>query len=193
MSKADRLRELAEQHLARTLQVPGLVAFFDGCCEPENPGGTAGYGAVVMETRPHGAPSLTTLWQHSGMIPAAPTTSNNIAEYLAVLSIFDWLIGECRMAHKVAVFGDSRLVVCQLWGWPTGSAKWKIHGVDVKKDQRPGLYAEKAVEAREKLKRLPYVRGFWIPRDKNDRADVLSKAELKKAGVEFRIQPEDDR
>ena len=30
----------------------------------------------------------------------------------------------------------------------------------------------------------------WIPRDKNDIADELSKAELKKAGVEFRIQPE---
>lgn len=171
--------------MKRTMQVPGLVAFFDGCCEPMNPGGTAGYGAVVMEAR-----SREALFEHSGMIPAAPTTSNNIAEYLAVLAIFDWLSVNLLANAKLSVFGDSRLVVCQLWGWPTGSPKWNIHGVDVKKDQRPGLYAEKAVEAREKLKRLPNVRGFWIPRDLNDRADVLSKAELKRAGVEFRIQPE---
>ncbi len=105
MSKADRLREVAEKHLKRTLQVPGLVAFFDGCCEPKNPGGTAGYGAVVMEAR-----SGEALFERSGMIPAAPTTSNNIAEYLAVLSIFDWLMASrWSPGTKVSVFGDSRL------------------------------------------------------------------------------------
>lgn len=26
-----------------------IEAFFDGCCEPVNPGGTAAYGAVILK------------------------------------------------------------------------------------------------------------------------------------------------
>lgn len=46
--------------------------------------------------------------------------------------------------------------------------------------------------AREKLRELRHARGYWIPRELNGIADELSKAELKKAGVEFRIQPEEN-
>lgn len=54
-----------------------------------------------------------------------------------------------------------------------------------------GIYLATAKKAKQTLERfaiMPLL--VWIPRDKNDIADELSKAELKKAGVEFRIQPE---
>lgn len=177
-----------------------FTAFFDGCCEPINPGGTAGYGAVIFDRELHTqyrqrlAPYGGRAFEVSGMIAAEPTTSNNVAEYLAVNAIFDWLLSNGFHNQTAQIFGDSRLVICQLWGWPViGASKWKIHGVDVEKQKTPGRYAPHAVEAREKVSRLPRCLGSWIPRDQNALADELSKAELKRAGVEFRIQPEDDQ
>jgi ribonuclease HI len=177
-------RALADKYLAIAQGQQGFRAFFDGCCEPVNPGGTAGYGAVIFAGEHR-------VFETSGIVPAAPTTSNNVAEYLAVLAIFDWLIRHAPTGARSWLFGDSRLVVCQLWGWPPGGKLWKIGGVD-DRDRPRGRYADRAVEARDKLKLLPGCRGFWIPREKNSLADDLSKAELRRAGVEFRIQPEED-
>ena len=177
-------RALADKYLRLAERTKVFRAFFDGCCEPRNPGGTAGHGAVIFKGKER-------VWEHSGMIPAAPTTSNNIAEYLAVNAIFDYFIDNDPKAQAM-IFGDSRLVICQLWGWPTpGKKLWKINGVDNAKGPK-GRYADSAVEARRKLKLLPNCKGFWIPREKNDIADDLSKAHLRKAGIEFRIQPETD-
>lgn len=173
-------RDLAETYLSRAERLPGYRGFFDGCCEPRNPGGTAGFGAVIFR-------GSVRVFERSGMVPASPTTSNNIAEYLAVRSIFDWFAANDPKAAAM-IFGDSRLVICQLWGWPPGGKLWKIHGVD---DDKPkGHYAEAAADTRELLKKLREVRGYWIPREKNSLADDLSKAELRRLGVEFKIQPE---
>jgi hypothetical protein len=54
---------------------------------------------------------------------------------------------------------------------------------------RGGHYAQIAFRCRELLKRFPRIRGEWIPREENTLADELSKSQLIKAGVEFRIQP----
>lgn len=178
----DRHRDLADRYYAQAMAAGGLVAFFDGCTEPVNPGGTGGYGAVVMRGGKR-------LFKRSGLVPAAPTNSNNVAEYLAVTAVLDWLlVNEPR--SPATIFGDSRLVICQLWGWPPGKRKWKIVGVD-HPDRPRGYYADAAVAAREKLTLLRHVRGYWIPREMNSLADELSKAELRRAGVEFRIQPEE--
>lgn len=45
----DRHRVLSAKLLKAARATPGLIAFFDGCCEPANPGGTAGYGAVIYD------------------------------------------------------------------------------------------------------------------------------------------------
>ncbi len=176
-------RALADKFLKLAESTSGAYrAYFDGCCEPKNPGGTAGYGAVIFR-------GSKMVWDFSGMIPASPTTSNNIAEYLAVGAIFDFFLKENPKASAF-IFGDSRLVICQLWGWPiAGRRLWKIGGVD--RSGPKGFYADKAVEARVKLKSLPNCKGFWIPREKNELADDLSKAHLRRAGIEFRIQPEE--
>jgi ribonuclease HI len=176
-------RATAEKNLMAAERLPGYRAFFDGCTEPVNPGGTAGYGGAILR----GAERV---HEFSGMIPPSPTTSNNVAEYLAVIEIFDWFLARDRKVSAM-IFGDSRLVICQLWGWPSGARKWKVHGVDDDNDKHKGFYADAAKAAREKLRLLPKLRGFWIPRDLNSIADELSKAELRRLGVEFRIQPEE--
>lgn len=174
-----------------------FTVYFDGCCEPKNPGGTAGYGVAIYEgvgvTAQRTGPLGVKVAEYSGMIPASPTTSNNVAEFLAVWWAMEWFAERGLQGESVHFFGDSMLVVCILWGDPRSPArtKWKIHGVDVKREQQPGRYADHAVACRDLLKAMPRCNGFWIPREENSIADDLSKAELRRAGVEFRIQPEE--
>jgi ribonuclease HI len=141
--------------------------YFDGCCEPKNPGGTAGYGVVILK-------DAVRVFEHSGMIPASPTTSNNVAEYLALLSALDWFLEQGLTGATITMLGDSKLVINQMW------SSWQI---------RDGYYAAYAHEARKKAAQFHNLTGAWIPRDQNI-ADDLSKTELRKAGVELRIQPE---
>ena len=149
-----------------------ITAYFDGCCEPINPGGTAAYGSVVFDK---GVRS----WETSQIFYPAEAkkkrTSNNVAEYLAFNSILDYLL-ECKLNQEsIIVYGDSMLVICQMFG------TWKMHG---------GLYIPHAKKASGKLSKFPRMTGEWIGRDKNNIADELSKRELRNAGVEFRLQPE---
>ena len=51
-----------------------VEGYFDGCCEPTNPGGTAAYGIVILR---NGRP----IHYGNKMFPAGPRTSNNVAEY----------------------------------------------------------------------------------------------------------------
>jgi ribonuclease HI len=168
-----------KQKQIRPFSMPGLHCFFDGCCEPKNPGGNMGMGALIYDH------DRTLLRAHSWMIPAHDENSNNVAEYLAVKWVLDTLKMGGFQFRAIYIFGDSRLVIEQLWG------NWRIKGIDSHKDQRPGFYARYAVEARETLKEFRNCRGFWIPRAENAEADKWSKQHLKEAGVEFRLQPEE--
>lgn len=164
--KAARTDEKAEGYIS---SVGGYECFFDGCCEPRNPGGTAGYGAVIFKGGER-------VWETSGTIPPSPTTSNNVAEYLAFTAILDWFIEQQLTGAPILVKGDSNLVIQQCFG------SWRI---------KKGFYAETAREAKKKVARFKNLHGTWIGRDKNAIADDLSKAHLRAAGVEFRIQPEE--
>jgi len=74
------------------------------------------------------------------------------------------------------IHGDSKLVINQLGG------KWKSHG---------GLYVPYMQKAKELLKPLKArVKLQWIPREKNEMCDGLSKDVLRNRGVEFKIQPD---
>lgn len=148
-----------------------IEAYFDGCCEPINPGGTASYGAVVFKD---GAK----IWECSRIFRPAKgrerETSNNVAEYSGFKAILEFLIDGGMNKDKILIRGDSNLVIQQMFG------TWKMRG---------GHYIEVALECLELLKSFSRVKGRWIPREENSIADELSKAELLKAGVEFRIQP----
>ena len=57
-----------------------IEAWFDGVCEPINPGGHAAYGAMM---RRNGK----IFWQVARHVGRGSKMSNNVAEYSAVLAI----------------------------------------------------------------------------------------------------------
>ena len=131
-------------------------AWFDGACEPVNPGGTATFGVVIKDQ------DGTVLLKEYGLVGKGSTMSNNLAEYAGVLHILKYL--SYRPPGRVTIHGDSNLVISQLNG------KWRI---------RKGLYLSIAMEAKELLADLHSL-GWqidlrWIPRVQNEECDVLSK------------------
>ncbi|MGA8027950.1 MAG: hypothetical protein WB992_12480, partial [Bryobacteraceae bacterium] len=56
-----------------------IKASFDGACEPPNRGGHMGLGWVIDGQR------------HSEYIPASPDNSSNVAEYLALAKILEYV------------------------------------------------------------------------------------------------------
>jgi ribonuclease HI len=102
--------------------------------------------------------------------------SNNVAEYAAIIRVFEYLIP--RSPGHVIVHGDSNLVINQLNG------KWAA---------RKGLYYSTYLEAWELLCRLRslgwQIDLLWIPRTQNEECDALSRGALAKAGVLQEIQP----
>jgi ribonuclease HI len=149
-----------------------IEAYFDGCCEPVNPGGTAAYGVVILKNKQK-------IWETSKLfVPQRgreKETSNNVAEYSGFKAILDYLISQDLTKLPIVVHGDSKLVIMQMFG------NWKI---------RFGYYVPIAKICKAMLKQFPLIMGEWIPREENFLADELSKAMLKRAGVKFRIQPE---
>lgn len=148
-----------------------IEAYFDGCVEPRNPGGHGGYGAVVIQDGRR-------IWETSKYVNPDTNVSNNVMEYMAFLAILEYLLGNNLHRQPIKVYGDSKLVIQQMFG------RWKMHG---------GYYIPTAQKAKKILCEFPNIKGEWIPREENSLADELSKAELIKAGVEFRIQPEEKR
>lgn len=142
-----------------------IEAYFDGATEPVNPGGHGAWGALVMVDG-------VTVFAKGGYVGHGPTISNNVSEYAAVVAAIE----ECLKYEGVCIIrGDSKLVVMQLNG------KWKVRG---------GLYVpfyRKALALWGELKHRAKLE--WIPREKNDVCDGLSKGVLKDMGVRFRIQP----
>ena len=148
-----------------------IIAYFDGACEPVNPGGTASFGAVVFVDGNR-------VWETSQIFYPIKgkenETSNNVAEYSGFVSILEYLLEMGYEKEEIHVFGDSNLVIKQMFG------TWKM---------RKGFYIPIAKKAKVLVKKFKNMKGFWIPREENSIADELSKAELIKAGIEFKIQP----
>ena len=138
------------------------TAYTDGACEPRNPGGTGGWGYVLLDA--DGA----TLAEGYGVLPARPTMTSNVAEYgaacQAVLAYRD--LGR---PGPLLVRTDSQLVVHQMRG------EWRVRG---------GHYVPVHARLQQFLLGCECrVAWEWIPRDENERADVLSKRGLEEAGI----------
>jgi ribonuclease HI len=99
--------------------------------------------------------------------------SNNVAEYAGVTA----LLTELAKYPGVAIIrGDSKLVVMQL------QKKWRTNG------GRYWAYYLNAARLWNKEKNRCRIQ--WVSRNDNEECDVLSKRELIKRGVTFRIQPQ---
>jgi ribonuclease HI len=126
--------------------------YFDGACEPSNPGGDMGMGIFITNGEQE--------YRLGKSIPANPSNTNNIAEYTALIMILKLLSN--KQGCKIEIFGDSMMVIRQMKGeWQAKSGAYK------------DSYLE-AVRLRDILKKANDVTFDWIPRDKNEIADYES-------------------
>src|ERR1700746_2564957 len=131
-----------------------IEGYFDGACEPRNPGGHAAYGAILLVDG-------VIVFQHSKYLGAGPKMSNNVAEYAAVCIILNEIR---RREGPATVYGDSQLVINQLNG------KWNV---------KDGLYLPYYKMAAKLLEQVKLrVTLEWIPGEKNKLLDALSKYTL---------------
>ena len=135
-----------------------MEVFFDGCCEPMNPGGNGGYAFIVRKDGE-------ILHQSYGFCGKGQDMTNNVAEYCGIIEAMKWL-KENGHINGITFFGDSMLVIQQV------SKKWKI---------KRGAYLPKAIEAIQLSSHFKGCQFEWIPREENIEADVLSKIGAKQA------------
>jgi len=138
------------------LEEPGILAWFDGACEPINPGGVATFAAIVKDQ------DGIVLSKDHGIVGKGKDMSNNLAEYAGARQVLRYLA--TLRPGRVTIHGDSNLVINQLNG------KWRI---------KKGLYLPIAMETKEFLaclRGLGWEINFrWIPRVQNEECDALSR------------------
>ena len=152
--------------------------YFDGACEPFNPGGTVSFGYLIKKEGK-------TINQGSGIVGSGEGMTNNVGEYHGLIEGVKALLG-LNLKEKIIIHGDS-IVVCKVvskdWGWKNKKKTvWDPH--------RKAPHLKKLLEETlELLKSLDY-KIEWVPREKNQEADNLSKEPLIKAGI---IKPETEQ
>ena len=154
------------------MNFPIITAYFDGVCEPVNPGGYASYGILITK---HSKDDYICLLKESKFVGNGNTISNNVAEYSGTIRILEFLIEKKLQEEHIIIHGDSKLVIMQMIG------QWQI---------KQGIYVPFALKCLDLLKGFKNLSWKWIPREENNICDVLSKDVLKSLGVKFRIQPE---
>ena len=93
--------------------------------------------------------------------------SSNVAEYAAFMVGLLWFLQQDLQKEKIVIYGDSQLVIRQMFN------AWKM---------KAGVYIPYAFFAKELLKFFPNTTGELIKREDNEVADVLSKKRRRKFG-----------
>ena len=141
-----------------------IEVYFDGLCQPINPGGISCYAFVVKS-------SGRTIYSDYGVAgePFSEDSTNNVAEYTALVKALQWLLENNLSSTKVEIKSDSKLIVNQL----TGDYKVKARRI-------MPLYKE-VLSLKSKFQDIQIK---WIPRDKNREADKLTNKAYNKALLE---------
>lgn len=141
-----------------------IEVYFDGLCQPINPGGISCYAFIVKSD--------------GGIIhsdygvaakPFSEESTNNVAEYTALAKALQWLLANNFNSKKVEIKSDSQLVVNQL----TGDYKVKA--------RRILPLFKQVLFLKTKFQDIQII---WIPRDKNREADRLTNKAYNKAFLE---------
>jgi ribonuclease HI len=133
--------------------------YFDGATEPFNPGGIASYGFVILRDGK-------TVLEGKGTVgtPGTPESTNNVAEYTALIKGLEGALGVVQAGEGIEVRGDSQLVIRQLEGL------YAVNAPHLKPLHGKGTAAIAGLVA----KGFP-VKLSWVPREENGHADRLSK------------------
>lgn len=126
---------------------PACTLYFDGACEPKNPGGIATFGWLIFQADKRLA------WGY-GEAKRGEGATNNLAEYYALLHALQ-AAKDLSITPDI-IKGDSQLVVNQVNG------QWAIN-----KPHLAALVSE--------VKELNPILLTWIPREQNEAADSLSR------------------
>lgn len=130
-----------------------IKLYFDGACEPVNPGGHGTYGFVVRE-------GDEIVKKGSGYLGKGDNMTNNVAEYTAMIEGLKYL-RDNYADRKIMVYGDSQLAIRQMTG------RYAVRSERI----RP-LWKEAKDIAKEM--NISYQ---WVPREQNEEADALSVQE----------------
>jgi ribonuclease HI len=135
--------------------------YFDGLCQPVNPGGIACYAFLVKSDN-------RTIYNERGLAaePFSKEATNNVAEYTALVKALEWLVANGFESGPVRVMGDSKLVISQIRG------EFKI------KNKALIPLFQKAALLKNRFADIAFQ---WIPREENKEADKLSEKAYNKA------------
>jgi len=138
-----------------------IEVYFDGLCQPINPGGISCYAFLVRS-------GGRTIYSDYGIAvePFSQDSTNNVAEYTALVKALQWLLEKNLGSTKVEIKSDSQLIVNQL----TGDYK-------VKSKRIMSLYKQ-VLLLKSKFQDIQIK---WIPREKNREADRLTNKAYNKA------------
>ena len=139
-----------------------IELYFDGACEPFNPGGTASYGWLLKKDGKE-------IKSGHGVIGSGEGMTNNVAEYSGLIYGLEEFL-KLNLQEKLLIKGDSNMVINMIsgkWGWNKKKSKWQPH------EKLPHL-KELLNQALSLLKKIEY-EVEWIPREENKEADALSK------------------
>ncbi|WP_330999876.1 ribonuclease HI [Archaeoglobus neptunius] len=126
--------------------------YFDGLCEPRNPGGVGAYGFVVyIDNRK--------VHEGYGVVGEGKGMSNNVAEFSGLVAALEWLL-ENGYSERIVVRGDSQLVINLM------NCTWRAKG---------GMYYPYYLKAIELAKNFQNITFEWVPREQNEVADRLSR------------------
>ena len=138
-----------------------IEVYFDGLCQPINPGGISCYAFVVKR-------GGRTIYSDYGVAgePFSEDSTNNVAEYTALVKALQWLLENNLGSTKVEIKSDSQLIVNQLRGDYKVKAKRIIR-----------LYKQ-VLLLKSKFQDIQI---RWVPREKNREADRLTNKAYNKA------------
>lgn len=137
-----------------------IEVFFDGLCQPRNPGGIACYAFLIRRDGKieHSEYGLATE-------PFSKDSTNNVAEYTALIKALDWL-SRNRVSEPIRIASDSKLVVSQL------------NGVYKVKSKRIIPLYRRALSL---MNSFSDIQIRWVPREENGEADALTNRAYKEA------------
>lgn len=138
-----------------------IEVYFDGLCQPINPGGISCYAFLVKS-------GGRTIYSDYGIAvePFSQDSTNNVAEYTALVKALQWLLEKNLGSTKVEIKSDSQLIVNQL----TGDYK-------VKSKRIMSLYKQ-VLLLKSKFQDIEIK---WIPREENREADRLTNKAYNRA------------
>jgi ribonuclease HI len=137
------------------------VLYFDGLCEPVNPGGVACYGWLLQDENGK------TVASGKGEYCRGHGATSNVAEWCALGFGLRWISDNCQTGGPVEdlgalwIRGDSQVVIQQLAG------KYQCHKPTMQRMH------DRCWELLNQIF-LP-VEIEWIPREENEPADALSR------------------